>query len=65
MFAVNLFDEQESDIQPVSKINISGKEIASSTYSSVTNREIWMIIILIAGFILAIEWWTYHRRVLV
>ncbi len=64
-FAVNLLNEQESDIQPVSKINISGQEITSSTYSSITNKEIWMVIILIAIFMLAIEWWAYHRRVLV
>ncbi|MGQ9610517.1 MAG: vWA domain-containing protein [bacterium] len=64
-FAVNLLDEKESDIQPISKINISGQEITSSTYSTITNKEIWTIIIFIATFLLAIEWWVYHRRVLV
>ncbi len=64
-FAVNLLDESESDIKSVDKIEIAGQEIASSTVSAVSNREIWAGLVLVALILLAAEWWVYHRRVLV
>jgi Ca-activated chloride channel family protein len=64
-FAVNLLDESESDIRPADKIEIAGQEIASSTIYEVSNREIWGIVVLAALMILAVEWWVYHRRILV
>ena len=64
-FAVNLLDESESDIRPAGKIEIAGQEIASSTVYEVSNREIWGILVLAALMLLAVEWWVYHRRILV
>ncbi len=64
-FAVNLLDESESDIKPAEKIKIAGQEIVSSSVSMVSNREIWSILIFAALILLAVEWWVYHRRVLV
>lgn len=64
-FAVNLLDESESDIRPADKIEIAGQEIASSTIYEVSNREIWGILVLAALALLAVEWWVYHRRILV
>ena len=64
-FAVNLLDESESNIKPADKIKIAGQEITSSTTSTIGNREIWDSLVLLALMLLAIEWWVYHRRVLV
>jgi len=64
-FAVSLLDESESDIEPADKIEIAGQEIVSSSISAVSNREIWSILLLAALILLAVEWWVYHRRVLV
>ena len=64
-FAVNLLDESESDIRPADKIEIAGQEITSSAVSAVSNREIWGSLVLLALVLLAVEWWVYHRRVLV
>jgi len=64
-FAVNLLDESESDIRPADKIEVAGQEIASSTIYEVSNREIWRILVLAALALLAVEWWVYHRRILV
>lgn len=64
-FAVSLLDESESDIEPADKIEIAGQEIVSSSISTVSNREIWASLVLVALILLAVEWWVYHRRVLV
>ena len=64
-FAVNLLDESESNIKPSDKIKVSGQEIRSSGLSVISNRELWTTLIFIALMLLAIEWWVYHRRVLV
>lgn len=64
-FAVNLLDESESDIRPAGKIEMAGQEITSSTAAAVSNKEIWGSLIFVALMLLALEWWVYHRRVLV
>ncbi len=64
-FAVNLLDESESDIRPADKIETGDQEIAGSTIYEVSNREIWGILVLAALVLLAVEWWVYHRRILV
>jgi len=64
-FAVSLLNESESDIKPAEKIEIAGQEITSSTASAVNNREIWGSLVFVALILLAVEWWVYHRRVLV
>ena len=63
--AVSLLDESESDIEPADKIEIAGQEIVSSSISTVSNREIWASLVFAALILLAVEWWVYHRRVLV
>jgi len=64
-FAVNLLNDSESDIRPADKIEIAGQEIAGSNIYEVSNREIWGILVLVALVLLAVEWWVYHRRILV
>jgi len=64
-FAVSLLNESESDIKPADRIQIAGREVASSAAFAVSNKEIWSSLTLVALILLAIEWWVYHRRVLV
>ena len=64
-FAVSLLDESESSIEPADRIEVAGQEIASSAASTVSNREIWAVLVFVALLLLAAEWWVYHRRVLV
>ena len=64
-FAINLLDESESNIKPVDSIKVSEQEIRNSGLSIISNRELWATLIFIAIMLIAIEWWVYHRRVLV
>jgi hypothetical protein len=64
-FAVNLLDESESNIKPSEIIKVSEQEIHSSGLSLISNRELWTVLIFIALMLIALEWWVYHRRVLV
>lgn len=64
-FAINLLDESESNIEPKEKLQLGNQELASSTIAITRTRELWSILILIALVILSVEWWAYHRRVLV
>jgi hypothetical protein len=64
-FAVNLLDETESNIKPADRIEFAGQEVVSSAISTVRDREIWGSLVLVALVLLAVEWWVYHRRILV
>jgi len=64
-FAVNLLDESESNVKPSDIIKVSEQEIHSSGLSLISNRELWTFLIFIALMLIALEWWVYHRRVLV
>jgi Ca-activated chloride channel homolog len=64
-FAVNLLNESESDIKPSTGIRVSGQEIQSTDLSTVSKKELWAILAFIALILIAVEWWVYHRRVLV
>jgi hypothetical protein len=60
-FAVNLFDPEESDIQPQEAINIGRSTLQASDKDRLSLREIWHWAALVALAILLIEWWVYHR----
>lgn len=64
-FSVNLFNEVESDIRP----NAETKDLEQGgryiDLSHLANRELWSVLILLAVMLLILEWWVYHRRVLV
>lgn len=64
-FAVNLLNESESNVKPSDIIKVSEQDIHSSGLSLISNRELWTILIFIALMLIALEWWVYHRRVLV
>jgi hypothetical protein len=62
-FAVNLFDESESRIAPVAKIEIGAVAAEDSSQLVASRRELWRPIALAAFVILLLEWYIYNRRV--
>ncbi len=66
MFAANLSDPIESDIEPVKELKVGASEAGEpSGFSVGVRREFWVYILLAVIGISAIEWLTYHRRVTV
>ena len=63
--AVNLTDENESDIIPKEMPDIATGTGTNSRSRMTVNRELWPFLILAALLFLALEWWFYHRRVFV
>jgi hypothetical protein len=64
-FAVNLFDERETDIRPRAEnsIKIGFSEVAGQAASQPARRELWRPLLLVACCLLVGEWYIYHRRV--
>jgi hypothetical protein len=60
-FAVNLFNRQESNIQPVMTLTIGRSQLAASVRDQVGQREFWPYVAAAALLILLVEWWVYHR----
>jgi hypothetical protein len=65
LFAVNLLDADESDIAPVSQLEIGADAIASSEGVQRMNRPIWPWLLAAGLAILMLEWIVYNRRVFV
>jgi len=65
MIAANLFDPQESDI--AAGVLLAGAEEAPDLGQSTVlgHREPWVYLLLVAVFLLLIEWVTFNRRVTV
>jgi Ca-activated chloride channel homolog len=61
-FAVNLFSEIESDIQPKQAIQVGRSTIHASAQENLGKREAWPWIAALALGLLLVEWWIYHRR---
>jgi Ca-activated chloride channel homolog len=61
LFAVNLFDANESQIAPRTPPFGTG-DIATSSQEEKGQQEYWSWIALLALLILAVEWYFYHRR---
>ena len=62
-FAVNLFQESESDIRPLQDIRIGHVNVAARTGWEVARREMWRALLLAGLVVLCVEWYTYNRRV--
>ncbi len=62
VFAVNLFQENESFIRPAAGVRIGASEIHGSGESGTGEREIWPWLIFLALAILVVEWWVAHQR---
>ncbi len=66
MFAANLSDPVESDIEPVKELKVGPSQAGEpSGFSVGVRRELWIYLLIAVIGISAIEWLTYHRRVTV
>ncbi|MBN1488580.1 MAG: VWA domain-containing protein [Phycisphaerae bacterium] len=64
-FAVNLFDDHESQIRPNKDFRIGDDRITATADTHRTNRMLWPYLILAALGVLFVEWIVYNRRVLI
>jgi hypothetical protein len=66
-FAVNLFDESESNIRPRPEeaIQIGYVTVDGRTGWEPARRELWKYVLLGALFVLLVEWYIYNRRVFI
>jgi hypothetical protein len=62
LFAVNLFDRQESEVVSPEVVQLGYSEIASDEVRVSTRREYWRFLLLAMLGILSLEWWYYGRR---
>lgn len=64
-FAVDLLDEDESDLIRTSKPKQLVKNLASNLSSTKKSyHEVWHYLAVIALATLVLEWWIYHRQML-
>jgi hypothetical protein len=65
-FAANLSNLEESKIEPLKKLAVSGREAPPpSAGGGGVRREIWLWLLAAVLALSIIEWVTYHRRVTV
>ncbi|MBN1812091.1 MAG: BatA and WFA domain-containing protein [Anaerolineae bacterium] len=60
-FAVNLFDEAESDIAPRETVMIGRTEVAAEPEQEEGRREFWSWLAGAALCVVVVEWWAYQR----
>ena len=61
--AINLFDEEESDIKPSKVISIGKSGLEASKTDEVVQKEFWKVFAFIVLFLLLIEWYLFHKRI--
>jgi Ca-activated chloride channel family protein len=61
-FAVNLFSELESDIQPAGTLTIGSAPLTASDQNALSMRQLWPWFAAAALILLLLEWWLYHGR---
>ena len=61
-FAVNLFDEAESNISPRETIQIGRSTVTPTASQQIGQRELWSWLAALALLVLMIEWQVFHRR---
>lgn len=61
LFAVNLFDETESDIAPRGRLTIGGAAVAAGPAQEEGRRELWPWLAGLGLGVIGVEWWAYHR----
>jgi hypothetical protein len=62
-FAVNLFDSQESNLKPRAELDFDWNKVQAAADARPQPRAGWKILLLVALFVLLIEWYIYNRRV--
>ena len=61
-FAVNLFDDNESNIQPRDVVQVGQVAVTPTASQQVGQRELWPWLAALALIVLMIEWQVFHRR---
>ena len=61
-FAVNLFDPNESQIEPRPSVKIGETEVQAGPTRR-QPRELWRWVVAFGLVFLLLEWWIYNRRV--
>jgi hypothetical protein len=64
-FAVNLFDAQESNIEPRTDLQVGDQKLGTDQEPIRRRQELWPWFVLAALVILMIEWVAYNRRIYV
>lgn len=62
LFAINLFDPQESDIAAVKEIDIGYESVTSEDTTVEQRQEFWRWALIGMLGLIAAEWWVYSRR---
>ena len=62
--AVNLFDPHVTGVN-ASRFAQGAAPIAAATRKPPLSIDPWVLLLLLATLLLAVEWWTYHRRLTV
>jgi hypothetical protein len=60
-FAVNLFDESESNIVPREVVQVGGTAVRAAAQEEEGRDEFWPWLVGVALVVFAIEWWVYWR----
>ena len=60
-FSVNLMSASESTIAPVADLELSAIAPEMGGQENVGQRELWPWFVVVALFVLMVEWWIYHR----
>jgi hypothetical protein len=59
-FAVNLFDDAESDIAPREVVRVGPVEVSAAAREEEGRREFWPWLAGATLGVLAVEWWAHH-----
>lgn len=62
VWAVNLFDEAESNIRPQEVVRVGQAELSSAAGEEEGRRELWPWLVGATLGVLVVEWWTYQRE---
>lgn len=66
VFAANLGPSDEAIMAPADRIDIAGQRARAPEIGTPGVRtEVWMLLVLAALGVIAVEWFTYHRRLTV
>ena len=63
MFAVNLFDQRESDIKVAPAVDLGFEDVQATTKGIEIRREYWRLLLIAMLIMVACEWWLYVKRI--
>ena len=63
LFVVNLFDRNESDIEPSPSIELGYEAVEAAEGGVEERREFWRWALIVMLGLLAAEWWVFAKRV--